>query len=130
MGLWRVKARLAKGRPFKLDQDVMFALLDAVWASLMGDEVGCTKDESRFLDCVGSTLDVDERGVVVFPSHDSLPLFAAIHGLAMAMMKAVYSPFPVETHFLLRLLSWWRRAKRVQYRHLDCAQHISSTARR
>lgn len=50
--LWRLKtSTLYKEAPFKIDEDIKDATLDAIWVALIGEKPGMTKYQARKLEC-------------------------------------------------------------------------------
>lgn len=77
--LWKLKAKLAGGRPWSAAEGVFKGALDIVWAATFGAEMGSARAQANFLKQHGdlqSSKDADE--VVVFPAPNNPEDFTAI----------------------------------------------------
>jgi cytochrome P450 len=80
--LWRVKERLAEGRPFSVAEDLRKAAFEIIWTATFGFETGAMKVQSDLLSSLSKFEDLpDIDQPVNFPVATDPPIFKA--GLAL-----------------------------------------------
>jgi cytochrome P450 len=93
--LWRVKERLAEGRPFSVATDLRKAAFEIIWAATFGFETGSIKVQSDLLSSLPMFEDlpgIDQA--VEFPVAADPPVFKAVLALNDALNIGVNSFLP------------------------------------
>ncbi|GAM83031.1 hypothetical protein ANO11243_010170 [Dothideomycetidae sp. 11243] len=110
--MWRVKAKVAGGRPFDMDDDINHFALDAIWAVAFGSEIDTIKTQRQFLEKLNSPdLPPDIDAPATLPRPQLPDAFEAIMVLSHSMEDAAQSPFPAFAHWCLRQAKPWKLAK-------------------
>ena len=98
--LWRVKARLANGRPFEGSEDVKRAAMDIVWAATFGYETGIITTQLDYLNAMDrdkaqlSTPTSDPNMEVKFPSAREPTACTSLWTVLKVVRIGLRSPFP------------------------------------
>ncbi|KAM0213095.1 hypothetical protein ACHAPQ_010120 [Fusarium lateritium] len=114
--LWRVKCKVANGRPFSAHHDITFASLDSIFASSFGLS---EKDSNTFQrlkkikDCEDEVAEYD-NGARSFPEHSPPAIFSAILTLAESVSDTQLSPAPALTSWVIRKFPYMRNAKAIK----------------
>jgi cytochrome P450 len=93
--VWRVKERLAQGRPFSVAEDLRKAAFEIIWTATFGFETGAMKVQSDLLSSLSKFEDlpgVDET--VSFPVAADPPIFKAGLALNDALQIGIESLVP------------------------------------
>ncbi|RBA18288.1 hypothetical protein FPRO05_10583 [Fusarium proliferatum] len=93
--LWRVKERLAKGRPFSVSTDIRKAAFEIIWAATFGFDSGSTNAQTELLETLPEFTNLgDMDHEVEFPVAPDPPVFKAGLALNDAMNIGVQSLVP------------------------------------
>ncbi|ROT40788.1 cytochrome P450 [Sodiomyces alkalinus F11] len=122
--LWKVKNRLADGRPFAADLDMHCASLDAVMAFTFGDRIRYSAiapqvdilEHLEKTDVGGVSADRDEP--VRFPKADLHEFIVAATEGTVILEKIINSPTPKWTHWWMSLSPWYRNIFAVKDRFI------------
>ncbi|KAH9212620.1 cytochrome P450 [Leptodontidium sp. 2 PMI_412] len=93
--LWRVKERLAEGRPFSISEDLRKAAFEIIWTATFGFETGAMKVQSDLLSSLPkfqNLPDIDQE--VDFPVAADPPIFKAGLMLNDTLQSGIQSLFP------------------------------------
>jgi len=110
--LWKVKARLAKGRPFSITEDIKQSALEIIWAAAFGEQIGVAQTQIKLLSSgVDINLPKDTDLEVVFPHVPPPEAFQSIVTVSDSVSIPLNSPFPRLHHQLaVRLVPHLRKA--------------------
>ncbi|KAM0546759.1 hypothetical protein ACHAPJ_010687 [Fusarium lateritium] len=114
--LWKLKCKLANGRPFSAHHDITFASLDSIFASSFGL---AEKDSNTFqrlekVDEHEMEVPEDVDNAVSFSEHSPTDIFSAILTLAESVSDTQLSPAPALTSWILRCFPYMRNAKAIK----------------
>ena len=119
--LWKEKMRLAKGRPFRVSEDVHRGALDVIWSATFGSDIGTTASQTNLLsslDQVEIPKDIDSE--VRFPMAPLPDAFNAIMTLCKSCETPMKSPIPRPHHwFILTFFPSLRSAMKSKNRHFE-----------
>lgn len=93
--LWRVKERLAQGRPFSVAEDLRKAAFEIIWTATFGFETGAMKVQSDLLSSLSkfeNLPDIDQE--VEFPVAEDPPIFKAALALNDTLQGGIQSLIP------------------------------------
>jgi hypothetical protein len=116
--LWKVKGRLAEGRPWNAMDDIYKGALDIIWAGSFGAEIGSAKAQIELLQRI-ERLDLPEQvdTAVHFPTADDPQEFQSILTLSHSLDIPITSMFPRLAHsFALTFYPSLRRARKTKDR--------------
>ncbi|RDW66799.1 hypothetical protein BP5796_09548 [Coleophoma crateriformis] len=109
--LWRLKTRLAEGRPFRASVDIKHAIFDAIWVIAIGENANGVNTQLDFLSGQPSSATFDVKdNAVVFPEAQNPGIFDAICRICEAFEQILSSPFPQLHHKILKLFPNLRKA--------------------
>lgn len=105
INLWSEKARLVKGRPFTIKQDIYETALEAAWAAIFGLEgtATVTRNQTALLSSKKTmtlTASIDEAAEL--PRAPAPPAFHAIIEVTEGIEQIIKSPFP-------KIVALWQR---------------------
>lgn len=104
--LWRIKARLAQGRPFSAKEDVKHASLDTIFAATFGSNAGVTAAQANVLSSQADVkLSDDLDRAVIMPAAVVIESYESIVKVADSSGIPLKSPFPLLHHWLAVRLS-------------------------
>jgi hypothetical protein len=99
--LWRVKSRLAQGRPVSAKEDVRRTTLDTIFAVTFASNLGATSTQTRTLStlaAIGVPSDTDAEALILaVPTPEA---YDAIVKVADSSGIPLKSPFPLWHHWL------------------------------
>ncbi|RDW62238.1 hypothetical protein BP6252_11671 [Coleophoma cylindrospora] len=111
INLWRLKTRLAEGRPFRANVDLKHAIFDAIWVIAIGENANGVNNQLDFLSGLPSSTTFDVKdSAVVFPEAQNPGIFDAVCRMCEAFETIVGSPFPQLHHKILKLFPGLRKA--------------------
>lgn len=117
MELWRVKLELAQGHAFDLQQDINHMALDAIWAVSFGNEVDTVRTQRDFLKAQSSIqLPTDPAKPVELPMPVLPEAFTSLIAIVDSMEMSMKSPFPRQTHTLIRQFPSYKRNDAIRNR--------------
>nr|WGZ60619.1 cytochrome P450 [Fusarium tricinctum] len=114
--LWRLKCKMASGRPFSAHHDITFASLDSIFASSFGlsETDGNTFQRlEKIKECEDEATEED-TGAQTFPEHSPPAIFSAILTLAESVSDTQLSPAPALTSWIIRKFPYMRNAKAIK----------------
>ncbi|KAF4455710.1 hypothetical protein F53441_2027 [Fusarium austroafricanum] len=114
--LWKLKCKLASGRPFSAHHDTIFASLDSIFASAFGlaEEDSNTFQRLKTIGESNPEIPDDLDKPVIFPEHSSPQIFSAIITLADSVAYTQLSPVPALTSWIIRKFPYMRNAKAIK----------------
>ena len=93
--LWRVKERLAEGRPFSVAEDLRKAAFEIIWTATFGFESGAMQVQSELLSSLSKFKNLpDTDQPVDFQVAADPPIFKACLSLNDALQAGIESMFP------------------------------------
>lgn len=109
--LWRVRARVAGGRPVWVRDDFKIATYDVIWKILLGSDVDAVNSEREtvleWANVIEQPLSIDEAAeMAVAPMREEFEAGTYFIDLIPATLM---SPIPGVLHFLWSLTPTWRR---------------------
>lgn len=115
--LWGEKERLANGHPIPVADDVYRGALDAVWATVFGDDPLNSTTNAQIKICsslkeVKLPGNIDEAAMV--PMAPNPPPTQSVLTLSHSLETSVKSPIPIFAHWVLRQLPYMRRAIKIK----------------
>lgn len=118
--LWRVRARLAKGRPFDAEHDIDTAMLDAITAVAFGSSSHSTEVERDYISSTSNVLTekvVEGETIVHFSRTPAPPEHIAIEKIAASTQIAADSPLGSWHHwFALNFFPSLRSAMKQRHK--------------
>ena len=111
---WKLKSKLAQGRPFPIVEDVSRTTLDVIWSATFGSQIGTLKAQIDTLSSLDSiALPVTTDAAATFPQAEDPPAFTSIITLTSSVEIPMHSPFPQQHHWLaLKLYPSLRSARK------------------
>jgi cytochrome P450 len=93
--LWREKIRLAPGRPFQADKDLIRSVVDVIMSATMGVQTGLSNSQSELLSGIDkldfpASVDLPQN----FPATEESPIYSAIRTLVDSIQIGMTSPAP------------------------------------
>lgn len=109
--LWRVRARVADGRPVWVRDDFKIATYDVIWKALLGSDVDAVRNERdavlEWAHAIAQPESMDEPAeMAVAPMREEFEAGTYFIDLIPATLM---SPIPGVLHFLWSLTPTWRR---------------------
>ncbi|KAF6837092.1 cytochrome p450 [Colletotrichum musicola] len=118
--LWKIKCEQAGDRPFSVHHDVTYAALDSIFASSFGLPEPESITIQQLKAVKGKLPTVSEASAEALFSEGDLPSpFSAILTLTSSVTDTQLSPAPVLTSWVLRKLSYMRRAIAVKEKYIQ-----------
>lgn len=117
--LWKLKAGLADGHPFFVQEDCELATFDAIWAAILGSELNGVKNEiQQIQEKAPSVKQAKDKDVVAtIPAVDRGEMYKAAYYFNISVEKTLTSPAPPLHHWILRqsptYKKHWAVTKRV-----------------
>lgn len=110
--LWRIKSRLAQGRPISVKEDVRRTSLDTIFAVTFASNLGATSAQSQMLSTLTAIEVPDGRNLeAIIPAAPTPEAYDSIVKVADSSGIPLRSPFPLLHHWLaVRLRSDLRNA--------------------
>ncbi|KAJ4248476.1 hypothetical protein NW762_012813 [Fusarium torreyae] len=114
--LWKLKCKMAYGRPFSAHHDITFASLDSIFASSFGLVEIDSNTFQRLKKVDENEMEVpdDVDTALSFPEHCPPDIFSAILTLAESVSDTQLSPAPALTSWILRCFPYMRNAKAIK----------------
>ncbi|RYP07819.1 hypothetical protein DL764_002274 [Monosporascus ibericus] len=132
MELWRVKAKLARGHPFEMTEDMANAAFDGIAGAVfsLDDVESIILAQIRLLSPLGSVPvpENDDAAAVHFPKAPMPPIADAIITLTDSIAVAFRSPLSGWHHWLLSQTPRMRKAYAIKEHMIT--QHLESAAKR
>ena len=101
MELWKMKAKLAEGRPWKASEDIFKGALDIIWAGTFGIEMGSAKAQIEHLSKYEKiALPEHMDAAIKFPEAKDPDAFTSILEMGESVEYAVNSLWPKMSHWL------------------------------
>jgi cytochrome P450 len=95
LDLWRRKAELARGKPFRAGQDIIRGLVDVILLATYGLEVGASQSQMDALDDLTSAKEpLDTDAPMQFPLVPEVPAYKAVRDLVDSIQIGMSSLFP------------------------------------
>jgi len=93
--LWRERIRLAPGRPFEADRDIIRNLVDVIIKATFGFEVGAVEAQYNLVSGINRIqLPKDVDAPVIFPEADDPLAYTSVRTLVDSLQIALKSPIP------------------------------------
>lgn len=120
--LWSLKADIAQGHPFFVQEDCELATFDAIWATILGCELNGVKNEIRQIrEKASSIKQANDKDIVAsIPAAERGEMYKAAYYFNLTIEKTLTSPIPPLHHWLLRQTPTYRK-------HWAITRHIIST---
>lgn len=124
--LWRMKARLAGGRPFPAHEDLKRGIFDAIWEIAIGDRAGNTASQISYLSKQKLSVDQSVKDDPVDFLAVAVPgIPAAVELMIKAIGKVAASPVPQLHHRILRWFPELRAAYATKDREVTRLMELS-----
>ncbi|KAG2000852.1 hypothetical protein GB937_010771 [Aspergillus fischeri] len=95
LALWRERARLAQGRPFEADQDIIRNLVDVILVATFGFEVGAIASQTKLISGINKIdLPWNVDVPAIFPTAKDPQAFTSVRTLVDSLQIALRSPVP------------------------------------
>lgn len=112
MDLWRTKNKLAAGHAFWVADDINHFALDSIWDVALGSQLNSVRQE---LDLLEADYRVDlpksTSEAVIFRKPNFTVAVRSMKIITHTLDKTAVSPLPRQTHWVMRLLPTYRRAR-------------------
>ncbi len=93
--LWRYRARLAQGRPFEADKDIIRNLVDVIIRATLGFDVGAIKTQlNRVSDLEKIDISANLDSPAIFPCAEDPEAYASVRTLVNSLQIALKSSIP------------------------------------
>lgn len=129
LDLWREKVRLAKGRPFQANDDLVRAVVDVVMSNTLGVMTRLSKTQTEVLSGM-KKLDVsgDENSAAEFGPPVESPTYTAIRTLIHSVQIGMTSPSPrLHMKFALNFYPSLIAARKYTHQMMTDALHAAWT---
>ncbi|KAJ5595530.1 cytochrome P450 oxidoreductase [Penicillium hispanicum] len=120
--LWRLKADIADGHAFFVQEDCELATFDAIWAAILGSELNGVRDEIRQIRAKASSVKQaqDKDVVASIPAVERGEMYNAAYYFNLTVEKTLTSPAPPLHHWILRQTPTYKK-------HWAVTQRVIST---
>lgn len=103
LGLWHEKIRLAQGRPFYAEKDIVRSVVDLILLASLGMRIELSKTQTELLSRIDkANIPPNMDTPVEFPSAEESPTYTAVRTLVDSIQIGMRSPIP-KIHMTLAL---------------------------
>jgi hypothetical protein len=115
--LWEQKAKIAKGHPFEVIQDVHFGALDAIWSIIFGEDSShnTTRAQLGLYSILKSVnLPSNKNSEVDLPRAESPLTVQSVMTLTQSIDASLKSPVPALAHWAYRQTASMKKAFKIK----------------